>query len=407
MPGNATDPGSPFGVFSLLFALTALPFGIISGIMYGNLQLGLELGFFFGLLFGLCMIPFLRVDRRVIRYTDRGRFVPRLKVEMSELRYAPTVSDSDYLQFRAPNTIVQSLNRITVHFDDDAGTATFIGPRWYVKKILTRLGRIPKIVDALAPPAIAITPPTIAIAPPAAKIPSPPSDESAQRDEGTEDEHSDPSLWWAGIAPKPEAPVQQAASEPAATPPPVEPPAGLPQPAASLLPTVQTKSERRRHTVKIAVGSAVIALIALITAVVVWAPHKPASASGPAPAAAAMTTWFRGGGAYHWNNIRSALSQVSQLTRNPDLGLAHTACSNLQIVVDHAVNYIPMPDWQAQQDWAGALYYLKTSAYKCVEAADTNNGPLMTQASNDMSAAGAQLKAVNDRVNEVDPGLLH
>jgi hypothetical protein len=104
MSNKSTDPGSPFGVFTAVFALTALPFGVLMGTVYGDLPYGLVQGFFFGLLMGLAMIPFLRVSRQVKHYSNRGAFEKNLKIEMSELSYTPTSIESDYLQFRAPNT---------------------------------------------------------------------------------------------------------------------------------------------------------------------------------------------------------------------------------------------------------------------------------------------------------------
>lgn len=148
MPTRSTDPGSPFGIFATVFALTALPFGVLMGTINGDLSSGLVSGFFFGLLMGLAMIPFLRVERRVLPVTDRTAFEKRLKIEMSELGYTPTRVDDDYLQFRAPNTGMweygplknmsgESLSRISVHLDQAA--ATFVGPRWMVRKVITRV----------------------------------------------------------------------------------------------------------------------------------------------------------------------------------------------------------------------------------------------------------------------------
>lgn len=153
MASKGTDPGSPFGVFWSVFALTALPFGLTMGAIYGDLPLGMVAGFAFGVATGFAMIPFLRVDREAFSFrdrafSDRAQFEKRLKLELSELGYTPTRVDDDMIQFKASNAGVleigplkamsgESLTRVSVHLDD-AG-ATFVGPRWLLRKVLARL----------------------------------------------------------------------------------------------------------------------------------------------------------------------------------------------------------------------------------------------------------------------------
>jgi hypothetical protein len=145
---RSTDPRSPWGVFSTVFALTALPFGVMMGAIYKDLSAGIVSGFLFGLLFGAVMIPFLRVERHTLPVTDRSAFEKRLKIEMSELGYTPTRVDEDYLQFRAPtagvwefgplkNMSTESLSRVSVHLDK--AVATIVGPRWMVRKVIARI----------------------------------------------------------------------------------------------------------------------------------------------------------------------------------------------------------------------------------------------------------------------------
>lgn len=148
MTSRTSDPGSPFGVFVTVFALSALPFGVLIGTINGDVSSGMISGFVFGILMGIAMIPFLRVERSVVPVADRPSFEKRMKIEMSELGYTPTAVDDDYLQFRAPNTGVwefgplknmsgESLSRVSVHLDRT--TAIFVGPRWMVRKITARL----------------------------------------------------------------------------------------------------------------------------------------------------------------------------------------------------------------------------------------------------------------------------
>ena len=145
---RSTDPGSPFGVAAAVFGLTALPFGTAMAAVYGDLTKGMVAGLLFGLFFGLAMIPFLRVTRSVVPVVDRGAFEKRLKIEMSELGYTPTTVEPDYLQFKAPNTAVlevgplkgigsEGLSRVSVHLDE--AEALFIGPRWMIRKIVSRI----------------------------------------------------------------------------------------------------------------------------------------------------------------------------------------------------------------------------------------------------------------------------
>ncbi|HEX6355428.1 hypothetical protein [Actinophytocola sp.] len=144
-----TDPGSSFGVASTIFALTALPAGILFGTINGDLETGIIFGFLFGLAFAICMIPFLRTKRATLHFDNRVSFEQRLMVEMAALMYTPTVINDNLVHYDAPTTGVMDvgplknmsaahLNRIAVHFD--AASATVIGPRWMVDKVLGKLG---------------------------------------------------------------------------------------------------------------------------------------------------------------------------------------------------------------------------------------------------------------------------
>ena len=95
------------------------------------------------------MIPFMRSRRSTVRFADRARFERTLMLEMSELRYTPTVVNEDLIHFDAPqagvfevgpikNMNAAHLNRIQVHLGPDS--ATVIGPRWMVGRVLSRLG---------------------------------------------------------------------------------------------------------------------------------------------------------------------------------------------------------------------------------------------------------------------------
>lgn len=148
MSSRTTDPGSPFGVAATVFGLTALPFGLVMGAIYGDITAGMVAGLLFGTLFGVAMIPFLRVERRTLSISDRPTFERRLKIEMSELGYSPTKVDEDILQFRPPSSPVlaigplkgavgEGLSRVTVHFDER--TATVVGPRQAVRKVVARV----------------------------------------------------------------------------------------------------------------------------------------------------------------------------------------------------------------------------------------------------------------------------
>ena len=60
------DPGSAFGVASTIFALTALPAGILFGALNNDLESGVAFGLFFGVMFAVCMIPFMRSKTEVV-----------------------------------------------------------------------------------------------------------------------------------------------------------------------------------------------------------------------------------------------------------------------------------------------------------------------------------------------------
>lgn len=133
-----------------MFALTALPAGILFGAIYGDIESGLLFGFLFGLAFSICMIPFMRSKRVTLHFGDRAEFERRLSVEMSGLMYTPTAVNPDLVHYDAPRNGVFSvgpirnmsaahLNRIAVHFDTTS--ATLIGPQWMIRKVQTKLSR--------------------------------------------------------------------------------------------------------------------------------------------------------------------------------------------------------------------------------------------------------------------------
>lgn len=147
--GNWGDPGSAFGVATAIFALTALPAGVLFGALQGDLQAGLGFGLFFGLAFAICMIPFMRSTRVTLHFSDRAEFERRLTTEMSALTYTPAVINPDLVHYNAPqngvisigplrNMTAAHLNRIAVHFDTTS--ATLIGPQWMLRKVLRRVG---------------------------------------------------------------------------------------------------------------------------------------------------------------------------------------------------------------------------------------------------------------------------
>jgi hypothetical protein len=148
MSSSKTDPGSPFGVFSAVFALTALPAIVLWGLLMRDPGGGIFFGFFFGLLFALAMIPFLKTERRTERGEDRAGFECKLKIEMTGLGYTPHVVDPDIVQFKGSTPTVfkygplqsngEHLSRVTVHFAP--GEAVFVGPSWMLKKITGRIG---------------------------------------------------------------------------------------------------------------------------------------------------------------------------------------------------------------------------------------------------------------------------
>lgn len=150
IPGQSwTDPGSSFGVFSTVFAITALPAGILFGTLEGDVQSGISFGLLFGVFFAAAIIPFLRTGRSTYTYSDREQFEQRITLEMLELSYTPSIVNPSLTQFVAPQTGVFEigpiknmtaghLNRISVHFG--TGEATLIGPRYMLKKVIARLG---------------------------------------------------------------------------------------------------------------------------------------------------------------------------------------------------------------------------------------------------------------------------
>ena len=141
------DPGSPFGVFSAVFGLTALPAMVLWGLLMKDPRGGIFFGFFFGLLFAAAMIPFLRTERHTQLVEDRATFERKLKIEMTELGYTPHVVDNDMVQFKGNSPTIlkygplqsngEHLSRVTVHYAP--GEAVFVGPSWMLKRIVDRV----------------------------------------------------------------------------------------------------------------------------------------------------------------------------------------------------------------------------------------------------------------------------
>ena len=86
----------------------------------------------------------LKAIKTVVPVTDKNKFVTRLTVGMGELRFRLKSNEGDYLVFEPPGIALKILPLNPARFFEvivilDADSATIMGPRTPVNKVLSRL----------------------------------------------------------------------------------------------------------------------------------------------------------------------------------------------------------------------------------------------------------------------------
>ena len=97
------EPKGFLGTWCTIFALTALPFGVLmSTISSARPDGGLVAGFAFGILFGLCMAPLMMGVRAQVPVADRQSFFGPAESEYGEATdYHPKTQQPEYVIYEA------------------------------------------------------------------------------------------------------------------------------------------------------------------------------------------------------------------------------------------------------------------------------------------------------------------
>jgi len=140
------QPRSYFGTASVLFGVTALPFGLLmgwimsaqTGTTFGEmLIITIPGGLLFGLLFGFIMAAFLKGSTITVTVGDRDDLITRINVAMSQIGYNPATESANFLTFRPSFQAGLLAGRFSVVIQGNS--ATIVGPSAYIKKLAKRL----------------------------------------------------------------------------------------------------------------------------------------------------------------------------------------------------------------------------------------------------------------------------
>ena len=132
------QPRSYFGTFSIIFAVTALPFAILmSWVTETSIQKNIMGGIMFGLLFGLIMAVFMKGETISVTFQDKKTFLERLHILLAEIGYHPETQTETFLTFKPSFQDGLLAGRISVQVESNS--VTIVGPTMYVKKLQKRL----------------------------------------------------------------------------------------------------------------------------------------------------------------------------------------------------------------------------------------------------------------------------
>jgi hypothetical protein len=124
--------------------------------------------------------------------------------------------------------------------------------------------------------------------------------------------------------------------------------------------------------------------------------------SPPDPALAlAVAQWVTNGGEDELKSLATDFKSLETAANSDDLPTISLSCSQLENDVENAQAYDPIPDPQAQHDWADALAQYARGATDCVDGANNSDVNLITQASTEITTGSKDLNLVTDRLNEI------
>lgn len=124
--------GLAFGIFwSWGFAVAmqeslgkVLPFGLIAGLL-------------FGLFFGPLTVFFIKGETATVEVRDASDFVSRLNAATAKLGYDPVTQAEDFFSYKPSLRAGVAAGWISVRLHE--GQAFIVGPKTYLKKLLSRL----------------------------------------------------------------------------------------------------------------------------------------------------------------------------------------------------------------------------------------------------------------------------
>jgi hypothetical protein len=122
----------------------------------------------------------------------------------------------------------------------------------------------------------------------------------------------------------------------------------------------------------------------------------------PDPALAlAVAQWVTNGGEDELKALSADFKSLETAANSDDLPTISLSCSQLENDVENAQAYDPIPDPQAQHDWADALAQYARGATDCVDGANNSDVNLITQASTEITTGSNDLNLVTNRLNEI------
>lgn len=127
-----------------------------------------------------------------------------------------------------------------------------------------------------------------------------------------------------------------------------------------------------------------------------------AVAPSPDPATKqAVAKWVAGGGQQALEALGKDFRELEKAANANDLNGMGTSCQHLKRDVDLSQAYDPIPDAQAQTDWAKALDAYEKGAGHCVQGAQKVDSGLLIQASKEITTGSEDLQKVSERLKEL------